>query len=547
MERIKYSVILIFFIFSKAAYSQTVPKGFSEQLNYTTLGGGPASDFKPALIIKAVIQIKPGAAGQQVYWSVKALHHDYKKINFIKHINLTCGTTVSKKVTLYDVKNGQLVTGASFSGDYDLSDNIFKEDCDRPNRILDVTVSDFGCELADYDPLILQENAKKENIAARKKYADQLSGFRLKYSALVSNVDKLEGVDKTKFNTLKTRFHDLSLSAGNSINSTSFTKSSGEQKENSLNEIDKLLVDMDTEAANLSIDAQAFKDKNKKSNENEAGETATTSTYVESAEARKIRLRAEAQNQKNESEDDLAEKGAATVQNAGLNLASIIESDYDDEDYPVVVRAVFATTYKFIPVIKNYAGPGFNPKSESSTTDPTCFNLGFDAKFFHDRVIGFNINSYFNYGVLALSSSTGSMTGYGVDANLKFGKALQLVLKGGYESRDGNDNYDAAELGIDGTTYAKYKYYTMRYGAGLRYKFIEFSAFKENITSQQGQGDNIPAYSYQLSMEYGWFGFKAGFSPDYPALGTIEYPDSYDYKKQQLIEFGLYWRISLSH
>lgn len=541
MERVKFCTALIFLTLSQIAYGQEIPKGFSEQLNYATVSGGPVNDFKPALIIKAVVEKKPGSAGQQVWWHVKVLDHNYKKITFIKHINLTCGTTIDKRVIIHDVKNGESIYGGSVSGDFDLSDNIFKEDCDRPNRILSVSASDFGCELADDDPLVLQANAQ----TAKKKYADQLSGFRTKYLSLAGDVDKLNGVNKTKFEALRSRFRQLSSDIGNSLNASLFTKNDQDQVETNLSEIYKLLVDMDTEVDNLGVDAQAFKDKNKK-NASAAAANGTTTTYVESEGARKMRMRAEAQYQKNSTEDDLADKASGVIAGLGALAAGSDESDYVDEDFPFVLRGVLATSYKFIPIIKNYGGKGFVPKSENGTTSPTSFYLGFDAKFFHDSFIGFNINPYYNYGVLALSSSTGYMNGYGADANIKIGNALQLILKGGYESREGKDNYDAVDIGIDGTTSASYKYYTMKYGVGLRYKFIEFSALKENITSQQGQGDNIPAYTYQINMESGFFGFKIGYSPNYPSLGYIQYPDNYDFgKKQDYIDFGLYWRISL--
>jgi len=141
---------------------QTCPKGFTEQYGYNTVGGGTVHDFKPSLIIRACVQDKPGLAGEQVFWNVKGLLHSYKTVRFIKHIKLTCGNVIDKRVVLYDLKKDGSVGGGAFSGDIDLSDNIFKEDCANSKRIALVWADNFTCELADDDPLMIQEKKRQD-------------------------------------------------------------------------------------------------------------------------------------------------------------------------------------------------------------------------------------------------------------------------------------------------------------------------------------------------------------------------------------------------
>jgi len=148
---------------------QTCPKGFTEQYGYNTVGGGVVQDFKPSLIIRACVQDKSGSAGEQVFWNVKGLLHSYKTVRFIKHIKLTCGNVIDKKVVLYDLKKDESVGGGSFSGDIDLSDNIFKEDCANAKRIALVWADNFTCELADDDPLMIQEKNRRDQAKESSK------------------------------------------------------------------------------------------------------------------------------------------------------------------------------------------------------------------------------------------------------------------------------------------------------------------------------------------------------------------------------------------
>src|SRR3982751_1930335 len=129
-------LLFLFFLCLSCGYiqAQICRLGFTERFRYTTVGGGLVNGFKPGLIISACVQDKPGLGGQEVNWHVKILYHNYKVVRFIKYIKLTCGNVISKKVTLYNVKQDQSLSGSTFSGDADLGDDIFKEDCANPNR-----------------------------------------------------------------------------------------------------------------------------------------------------------------------------------------------------------------------------------------------------------------------------------------------------------------------------------------------------------------------------------------------------------------------------
>lgn len=165
------SLVIFFALCLSIGYTngQSCPKGFTEQYSYNTIGGGTVNDFKPSLVIRACIQDKSGSAGEQVFWNVKGFYHSYKTVRFIKHIKLTCGHVIDKKVVLYNLKRDESVGGGSFSGDIDLSDNIFKEDCANAKRIDRVWADNFSCELADDDPLMVQEKSRQAQIRGNSR------------------------------------------------------------------------------------------------------------------------------------------------------------------------------------------------------------------------------------------------------------------------------------------------------------------------------------------------------------------------------------------
>jgi len=197
-----------------------------------------------------------------------------------------------------------------------------------------------------------------------------------------------------------------------------------------------------------------------------------------------------------------------------------------------------------IPVTDNYSGSGYVASSKSSNTLPICLSAGLEAKFLSNHRFGFSLNPFFNYGFLAFSSETGNYTNYGGNINLKYGKKLQILLKGSYEKRNGTKSYDAAEMGVDGLTTAEYDYSVLRYGLGLKYDFVEAAMFKENLSFLKNTDANI--FSYELSMAYDIFGMAFKYAPNYPIAGIVKYPNQYEINKQSFFFIGMNFRFAIT-
>lgn len=122
-------------LLNKGVYSQKCPEGWK---NWSYGSAVPSIDFF------ACIEPKPGLMGQQIFWAVRCRFQDYDEVSFDKVIVLTCGQRIIKHVSLYSCKRDVLISGGSFSGDPELSDNIFKESCDNnENRISGVTIQNI--------------------------------------------------------------------------------------------------------------------------------------------------------------------------------------------------------------------------------------------------------------------------------------------------------------------------------------------------------------------------------------------------------------------
>ncbi|SFD65585.1 hypothetical protein [Flavobacterium phragmitis] len=411
----------------------------------------------------------------------------------------------------------------------------------------------YNIQYVDYNS---KKNEKKENnndISVQLKgYREEAQSISQKYNSLISASSNITGenIDKSRLEALKDEYRKYSSSFNTAMNSVAYTytfeESNRKEVEYNLNKMENAVDEIEIELKNLGTKEKISSKDNKKSDTTKSNSNSnSSSTYVESEESRQLRERAKAQSDINRQEDEITVAGLGGVVGIGAALVGATDGDYDDEEYPFVLRGLLGANYQSIPVVTNYNGKGFNPGSENSTTNPTNFSIGLDAKFFHDRFIGFNVNPFFNYGLLAFSSNTGDMMNYGGNFNVKIGHALQLILKGAYEVRTGEDKYDAAEILIDGTTYSKYDYNTLKYGVGIKYKFVELSAFKENLSFLNEMPQNV--FSYELSMNYAWFGMLIRYAPNYPCAGEIQYPNAYNSsEKQSLLQIGMYWRISIA-
>ncbi|WP_291914066.1 hypothetical protein [Chitinophaga sp. CB10] len=411
----------------------------------------------------------------------------------------------------------------------------------------------------DYEKLVdaciganlkIKQQQEAEDKATRAHFRERSEEMYVQYKALIDSASRYPGADKQKFNEEKSTFLLHYNSVQRILNSSTYgnvmSREKREEMANHLEDMETALTNMDVSYTNIRYRGSGSTNtaqKSKPAAKDTTRTTAVTSTYVESAESRALRERAAQQQRTNEMENTVAATAAGAV--AGIGMAAIASgaSDYEDEEYSFVLRGILGLGYQQIPVVTNYGGSGFKPKSENDATGPFCLLTGLDAKFFHDRFIGFNIQPFFTYGLLAFSSSTGNLMNYGANANVKLGNAFQVVLKGGYEIRTGKENYDAAEIGINGYTYSNYNYSLYKYGIGLRYKFVELSGLREMVSMGEY---NEPVYAFNLAMEYAWLGFHARYAPNYPVAGEITYPDNFDpSKKQALFQLGMYWRISI--
>lgn len=289
-------------------------------------------------------------------------------------------------------------------------------------------------------------------------------------------------------------------------------------------------------------------EKDNKSNpkkEKEKKSTGNSSTYVETEEERQIKERAEAKQKANEAENILTTTAVTGVAALGILAANNTDNDFDDKDYGFIARGLLGANYQQVPVTANYLGSGFINSSESSTTAPICLHAGLDLSFLSNKIIGFNLNPFINYGLLAFSSSTGSLLNYGGNGNIKFGKDFQFLLKGGYEKRKGRDNNDAANLGINGIISSKYSYNTIKYGVGLKYKFVELAILKENLSFLKNVKANV--YSYEFTIAADIYGFSFKYAPNYPIAGDVKYANAYTVKKQSYLQLGMFLRFAFIH
>lgn len=484
-----FITLIAVFIFPISVISQTCPNPNAyNQINL------PSPEN---IRIIACVQNEVTFGSQKVNWVIKNLSSDVLTVIFTEVIYTTCGTVKRYKWTCYAINPGEM----SGYNDWDRKGSlIWDNECKGKQKINNVT----------YENLIIRNLSKEKRDkeeGEKIKRETQLEQER-KERELREQKAKADQLAKEKVNEKKTM----------------------QQRENTQN---------GKTQTNVTSARQGAKAADQ--NETKTG-SGDSYTYVESEEARRIRERANAQNNANQAEDMSAMAGIGSVVGLGALLTSNTDNDFEDKDYAFIMRGTLGVNYQSIPVTKNTVG-GFG-ESKSSSTSPLCMSAGLDFKFFSNKFIGFNINPYFNYGTLAFSSSTGDMMSYGGNVNVKFGRKFQLVLKGGFESREGYDTYDAAAFGINGFTSSSYNYHTIKYGMGLRYEWIELSLHKENISFLTG----IPAdvYSYELTMDHNIFGALFRFAPNYPIAGEVKFPNIYKKEQQDLFQIGFYWRFALA-
>jgi hypothetical protein len=88
----------------------------------------------------------PGLGFQSVSWGVENQSGTRVNVSFVKVYRLTCGNEITKNANLIGIKPGQFVGGGNFSGDLDLNDAFFKEDCAAARRVQSISYKDLRVE-----------------------------------------------------------------------------------------------------------------------------------------------------------------------------------------------------------------------------------------------------------------------------------------------------------------------------------------------------------------------------------------------------------------
>jgi hypothetical protein len=88
----------------------------------------------------------PGLGFQSVSWGVENQTSEELSLTFVKVYTLTCGKEVRKTAHLTGIKSHGFVGGGNFSGDPDLNDAFFKEDCAPARKVASVAWRDLHLE-----------------------------------------------------------------------------------------------------------------------------------------------------------------------------------------------------------------------------------------------------------------------------------------------------------------------------------------------------------------------------------------------------------------
>lgn len=476
---------LITLVLVVSGHGQTCPKG-SHPVYF------PAAS---QVQIIACIQDEVGIGKQSVFWGAKNLTQDKLQIKFTKVVYTKCGNVMRSPGDTY-LDPGEFVGGTTFSGELTFETQVWKDDCNlSKNRI----------DRVSYEDLVVVNISQQEREREKKRIEEEQKRRQEEQRKLEEEHKRYEAERKRVEEERK--------------------KQEAEEKAKKSKETEN-------------------KDKKKEGTKSNASSTQAT-IYVETPEQAKEREHLEALRRANNAEDQAMTGALGGVLAVGGVLAYNSMDGEWGEDQSFRLRGSLGAGIQNIPFTANYYGKDMQKISESSSTLPVYVGLGVLADFMGDRVVGFGVNPFMNYGMMAFSDSTGSMTNYGGNMYVKFGMDLQLRLKGGYEIRKGDEEYDASNLatygvvGTEGGSKGEYDYSTLKYGGSLKYLGFELSAYKENVSFLK----DIPAdiYSYELTIDADFFRMWINYAPNYPIAGSVTYPNTYKKVKQDYFQIGMAW------
>ncbi|CAN5227689.1 hypothetical protein BH09BAC5_BH09BAC5_01400 [soil metagenome] len=184
----KKTLILIFlFGLGLNINAQNCKEGWTLALNHSCAGGGTAFDYNPAMNIYACVEDEKNNGSQHVFWTVETFFHHYKSIKFTKTVYFACGTTYTGTASLYNIQIGQVVD----QSDGTLWNYFTSSDCNNSNRIVSVSVSNITCELANDDPMVIQESDRQKKVEEEKKSSATKAEKEKEYHELVKEGDQL--------------------------------------------------------------------------------------------------------------------------------------------------------------------------------------------------------------------------------------------------------------------------------------------------------------------------------------------------------------------
>jgi len=136
------ATIIFFFLFvnSDVALAQSFGQGVEQVKCLTCRADNSNLVYKEVDVLDSRICIgvcydREAQLGFQAFrWGVRNKTGDKLEIKFTKLYILECAKVVERKAHIF-VKPNELLVGENFSGDLDLQDAFFKEDCEGKNKV----------------------------------------------------------------------------------------------------------------------------------------------------------------------------------------------------------------------------------------------------------------------------------------------------------------------------------------------------------------------------------------------------------------------------
>jgi len=140
-----FPIYFILFIALNVAHGQSFGQPFEQDKCLTCRADNDNLAYKEVDVLDSRICIgvcydKEARLGSQSFrWGVRNKTGNKLEIKFTKQYILQCTKVVEKKVHIF-VEPNELLKGENFSGDLDLQDAFFKEDCEGKNKVSSFTI-----------------------------------------------------------------------------------------------------------------------------------------------------------------------------------------------------------------------------------------------------------------------------------------------------------------------------------------------------------------------------------------------------------------------